>query len=56
MAQELEYGDRQCEVKDERVDDLEDYLGQNGVNQTASDYCYDNEQLWVMSKNHALII
>ena len=47
MAQEIEYGDRECDVKKENETDLNDYLKDQGINMTASDYCFDNEQLWV---------
>ena len=45
MSQELEYGDRECEVKPENVTDLEDYLQQEGSNESASDFCYYNSEL-----------
>ena len=45
MAQELEYGDRECEVKDENVTDLEKYLASQGINDSASEYCGKNEDL-----------
>ena len=43
MAQEIEYGERECDVKEENVTDLEDYLMAEGINSTASDFCLDNE-------------
>ena len=43
MSQELEYGDRVCDVREENVTALEDYLRAQGINTTAEDYCDDNE-------------
>ena len=45
MAQDLEYGDRLCEVKEENVTALEDYLRAQGINSTAEEFCEENEQL-----------
>ena len=43
MSQELEYGDRVCDVREENVTALEDYLRAQGINTTAEDYCGDNK-------------
>ena len=44
MAQELEYGDRECDVKEDNVTALEDYLRAQGINSTAEEYCELNQQ------------
>ena len=43
MAQEIEYGERECDAKEDNVTDLEDYLMDEGINSTVSDYCLDNK-------------
>lgn len=44
MAQEIGYGDRQCDVKEENITDLEDYLKSQNLNITPSDYCDQNAE------------
>ena len=44
MAQELEYGDRECEVEDGLEEDLKDYLERIGSNNTSPDqFCEEKD-------------